>query len=171
MVRIRMLLLTAVLVATGALTSGALAGGWAVATLDPIARDLAPGQSVEIGYTIRQHGRTPVDLADTGIEIRPGGDPPVFYPGRRQGPVGHYVARITVPSAGAQWTARQGWFPPQPLGAVPVVRTAAPPAAEEGSRAGALQRSLLAASALRALALCVQLVARLERTAATAGAQ
>jgi hypothetical protein len=39
------------------------------------------------------------------------------FPAASDGPVGHYVARIEVPSAGSyRWLVRQGWFGEQSLG-------------------------------------------------------
>lgn len=169
MSRIRMFLVIAIgVVAMGALAPSGLAGGWAVTTLDPIADDLVPGRSVDIGYTIRQHGQRPVDVAGTGIEIQPPGGPARFFAGRREGPAGHYVARITVPFAGAEWTARQGWFAPQPLGAVPVANAERVSAAPTANASGSLHWVLLVVTALSAFVLSAQVVRRIRRTAAPA---
>jgi hypothetical protein len=163
----RFLTVGIVLALLAALAPGALAGGWAVTTVDPIAGELTPGTSAVIGYTIRQHGRTPVDLADTGIEIRSADGAPTFFRGRREGPVGHYVATITVPAAGAQWTVRQDAFGPQDLGSVPVASNAGTSGATTAEATpGALRWFLLGATILAASALCIQLATRRHRTAA-----
>ena len=48
-----------VVVLFSVLPSAAGAGGWAVASLDPIPTVRA-GQSVDVGFRLLQHGRTPV---------------------------------------------------------------------------------------------------------------
>jgi len=169
MSRARMFLVIVIgIVAMGALAPAGLAGGWAVTTLDPIADDLVPGRPADIGYTVRQHGQRPVDLAGTGIEIQTAGGPARFFAGRREGPVGHYVARITVPFAGAEWTARQGWFAPQPLGAVPVANAEALSPGSQTDAPGSLHWVLLVATALSAFGLSAQVVRRVRRPAAPA---
>ena len=50
-----LLLAIALLIAT---TLSALAGGWAVITLDDVPQQIVAGQAFAIGFTVRQHGRT-----------------------------------------------------------------------------------------------------------------
>ena len=99
----------------------AAAGGWAVSTLDAMPTPV-PGQPVEVGFTIRQHGVTPVDLEeDVGIEIVAADGTVQRFPAALQGPTGHYVATVMFPSAGDYtWSVQQGWFAPQDLGALTV---------------------------------------------------
>ena len=69
----------------------AWAGGWAVSTLDPMSAPVA-GVPTDIGFTIRQHGVTPVDLDDAAIVVTaPSGETTVF-PAKGDGVEGHYVA-------------------------------------------------------------------------------
>jgi hypothetical protein len=56
-------------VAAAAFAAPARAGGWAVTTLDPLPSAPAAGVPVVVGFTIRQHGRTPVALDDVGIDV------------------------------------------------------------------------------------------------------
>ena len=117
---------TSLILATAAVVvpvSVAHAGGWAATTLDPVPA-LASGTSVSIGYTVRQHGVRPVNVAGTGIEVRSARGGVWFYAGKQTGPRGHYVARIKVPAPGATWGVRQGWFGPQTLGSVPLAAKA-----------------------------------------------
>ena len=144
------------------------AGGWAVTTLDPLPAAPHAGTTLTVGYTVRQHGITPVALDDTGIAVvGPGGARTVF-PGRPSGPTGHYVAEVRFPAAGPwQWEAEQGWFGPQKLGAVPVAAGApsevadvapAPAASDDGPGAGAwalLAATLAAAGLLGARAVAL----------------
>ena len=103
----------------------ALAGGWAVSTLDPMP-PLEPGSDVEIGFTVRQHGVTPVDLgkfsgAAVGIELTTADGERQLFAARPRGPVGHYVAAVTVPAAGTyRWQVLQGAFGAQDLGSIQI---------------------------------------------------
>ena len=64
----RKLLATAVLtLATLAVAAPAGAGGWAVTTLDPLAAAPVAGQPFDVGFTILQHGRTPVTMPEAAI--------------------------------------------------------------------------------------------------------
>lgn len=142
------------------------AGGFSVTSLDPLPTAPRAGAGLTVGYTVRQHGITPVAVDGTGIAIvSPDGERTVF-PGRAAGPVGHYVADVRFPAAGAwSWEVQQGWFGAQELGpvhvapATPATAAAAPAAAGgagPGAAAWALLVATLAAAALlggRALAL------------------
>lgn len=105
----------------------ARAGGWAVSTLDELPSPVA-GAPVTVGFTIRQHGVTPVALDDVGIEITTSTGTTQFFPATGDDIVGHYTARVTFRSAGTHsWTIRQGWFAPQSLGSIAVHTTDAGP--------------------------------------------
>ena len=99
----------------------ALAGGWAVSTLDPLERSPVAGRGFTVGFTIRQHGRTPVSLAGTAIVIRrPTGAGRVLFPAQEDS-TGHYVATVRFPASGTwTWQVQQGWFAPQELGTIQV---------------------------------------------------
>ena len=105
--------------------SAASAGGWAMSSLDPMSAPVV-GQETEVGFTIRQHGVTPVNPDDQGSEpvavaVRSASGDEAVFPARQQGPTGHYVADVIFPEAGqAHWEIRQGWFGPQDLGAIGV---------------------------------------------------
>lgn len=110
-------------VAIGALGIGSSvsAGGWAVSTLDEVPVPIA-GEPIDVGFTIRQHGITPVDMTeDVGITITLVGGTAQYFPAAGDGTVGHYVARVEFPSVGQyQWSIRQGWFAEQDLGQIAV---------------------------------------------------
>jgi hypothetical protein len=101
------------------------AGGWAVASVDPLPAVVA-GRTVPVGFTVLQHGKTPVALDDrpdgpVGIElvldegIR-------FFAAVYDGRPGHHVATVPFPDeVGAYvWRVRMGIFGVQELGAVDV---------------------------------------------------
>ncbi|MDP2292069.1 MAG: hypothetical protein Q8M22_12840 [Actinomycetota bacterium] len=124
-------LLVALLAILG-LGGTAAAGGWAVTTLDATPVPV-PGEPVDVGFTIRQHGVTPVDIADgVAIEVVAADGTVQRFPAERQGVVGHYVASVVFPAAGDfNWSVIQGSFGPQDLGVLSV------DAATSGAVAGA----------------------------------
>jgi hypothetical protein len=94
-------------------------GGWATSTLDE-APQAEPGATTEIGFTILQHGQTPVNVDDVAVVIRVDGDEQVS-PALQEGEVGHYVADVTFPTEGRyEWAIRQGWFGDHELGRLSV---------------------------------------------------
>ncbi|MEO8162945.1 MAG: hypothetical protein ABI590_04110, partial [Ilumatobacteraceae bacterium] len=67
-IRLGACLFTAVVCVLG-VGSLATAGGWAVSTLDEVPVPIA-GEPIDVGFTIRQHGITPVDISENvGITI------------------------------------------------------------------------------------------------------
>ena len=109
----------AVLVGFGAAASG---GGWAVGSLDDMP-EVTAGRTVEVGFTILQHGVTPVDLTDdVGIELVRTDGTTGYFAAEQDGAVGHYTAPVTFPTTTGEysWSIRMGWFGPQDLGTVHV---------------------------------------------------
>ncbi len=87
------------------LASTAFAGGWANAIMDAPPDDPGgPNQPITIGFTLLQHGVTPVDWGPTQIVLTNGvtGET-VTFDARPQGAVGHWVAEVSVPADGT-WT-------------------------------------------------------------------
>ena len=80
----------------------ALAGGWAVITLDELPEYVRPGEAFTIAYTVRQHGQHLVPGLTGRIEATAQGDRVVATarPGTYDG---HYVATLTLPAAG-RWS-------------------------------------------------------------------
>lgn len=118
------------LVLTLALGAPALAGGWAVTTLDELPPQIQAGQEYAIGYTIRQHGERPINVAEMGgttqiLITSPDGAKTLRYNGVQTGARGHYVAKVMFPYDGAwQWQVTQGPFEAQSLGIVKVLPAA-----------------------------------------------
>jgi hypothetical protein len=151
-------LLTALAIAAGLAVAGsapAIAGGWAVTTLDPLSSPL-PGEEVDVGFTIRQHGVTPVAVDDVAILVTDARGVTESFTAHAEGPVGHYVAAVTFPPAGTyRWSVEQGWFGRQDLGTVRVGAgvTAVDPGAERWSLAWRAALPLLAVALLLAAAV------------------
>jgi hypothetical protein len=79
----------------------AAAGGWATATIDPGPIEPTAGTPVDIGFVLKQHGETPISwemVTFTSSNIETGEQ--VSVAAQPKGPIGHYVATVTFPSAG-----------------------------------------------------------------------
>jgi len=126
---------------TLALAAPALAGGWAVTTLDSVPTDMQAGQTYSIGFTIRQHGVTPVDLADVSLTLTsPDGAKNVTVPAAREGATGHYLAKVTFPYDGVwSWSVNQDWFGPYSLGKIQILAAAGAQPATNAAQAAAAQ--------------------------------
>jgi hypothetical protein len=116
MVRRSIFAFVLVILAMLALTLPALAGGWAMVTLDSLPRELHAGESIQLGFTVLQHGKTPTNQDLNGNPLTPlltavkqGGTDTTQAKGaetirveaRQQGPTGHYVVDLTFPSDGS----------------------------------------------------------------------
>ena len=85
-------------------TAPAFAGGWAIVNLDEWPTNVTAGEEFEIGFTVLQHGVTPV----TGITpiIRgtlTGGKETMSVMAEAEGEPGHYVASLNFPKSG-EWS-------------------------------------------------------------------
>jgi hypothetical protein len=112
------------------------AGGWAITSLDPFDQPVA-GQATAIGFTILQHGVTPVEIADVGIRLSEQGKRGKFFPAVPDGGarVGHYTAHVVFPTTGTfSWIVEQGIFGPQELGQITITNAAPPQAAGDASQ-------------------------------------
>jgi hypothetical protein len=125
--RTLLLVLTAGAVLAVWLASAALAGGWAVSTLDPLPPPRS-GEPIDVGFSIRQHGVhlvAPEGLVAIAVTTSEGVT--TVFPARAQELPGRFVATVTFPVAGTyRWEVRQGWFPSQDLGPITVAAPAAP---------------------------------------------
>jgi hypothetical protein len=139
--------LAAALLILGLTLTGASAGGWATITADSTNPPQPnAGEKFTFGFTVLQHGLTPaswVGATFVGINTTTGAR--VEAKATNQGPDGHFVATVTLPSAGS-WTWQvelselMVQTAPQPLvvatanGKLPTVDTAEMLAALERAR-------------------------------------
>ncbi len=89
----------------------ALAGGWAVVSLDALPTGVAAGQPVTIGFRVLQHGRQPLaGLAPQVLAWRQDTGEAFEVAAIEAGPAGHYQAALIFPSAGRwEWAIRNGF--------------------------------------------------------------
>jgi hypothetical protein len=156
-------LLVALLLALG-LAGGASAGGWSVVVLDSesaligVDRPIDAGAPFTIGFTVLQHGKTPVSGLSPKITLTSAAltESATFFAAAEGGP-GHYVATITLPEAGT-WTWQIDAFGPVATMA-PLTVAAPAPAAPPAEPAPALALwATLVMAALALLALGFRLV-------------
>lgn len=99
----------AVLLALIAGAAPALAGGWAIVSLDALPAGVRAGQPQQIGFTVLQHGVTPTSrdldgntlvpvLTITPLDAADG--KAQEFTARPAGAAGHFVADVTFPAAG-----------------------------------------------------------------------
>ncbi|HEY6203837.1 MAG TPA: hypothetical protein VI056_12450 [Candidatus Limnocylindria bacterium] len=120
----------------GVFASPAIAGGWAVTTFDEMPGQFVAGQEFKLGYTIRQHGVTAINVDKTEILAVATSGRTLSFPGTSQGDIGHYVASVYFPAGGTYtWQVTQGAFAPQDLGTLSVVAAAGTSTADKGKTA------------------------------------
>jgi hypothetical protein len=119
----------------GASALPASAGGWAVTSLDELPAPIA-GESVDVGFTILQHGQTPAVLeSGVGLELVLADGTTQFFEAVADGVPGHYVATVTFPAdAGSyQWRAHMDWFGTYELGSINVAAASSSAVSGAGS--------------------------------------
>ena len=83
------------------------AGGWAVITLDELPSNLVAGKPFTIGFTVLQHGRTPMTDLHPTITAALNKEQELVIDAERKGKPGHYVAAVTLPKEGEwQWSVQ-----------------------------------------------------------------
>jgi hypothetical protein len=127
------------------------AGGWATVTLDALPENVVADQPLQIGFVVRQHGTRPLSgltpviramHADTGEKVAANA--------KGEGEIGHYVATITLPTAGT-WNWEVDAFGPISKMA-PLTVAAAAPAPTNTTAAGNGRVALAGAIAIVGLA-------------------
>jgi cytochrome c2 len=100
----------------------ALAGGWAVISLDSLPGEIVAGQPITIGFTVRQHGRTPLSGLNPNIRLAhlDSNEKLTVY-AMDEGEIGHYSATFSLPESGRwQWSI-QAFSMDQPMPELSVV--------------------------------------------------
>ena len=78
----------------------ALAGGWAVITLDELPTGVIAGEPFSVGFTVLQHGRTPLSGLYPTVTAKLSSTEDLFVHAESDGEPGHYVATLTFPKEG-----------------------------------------------------------------------
>jgi hypothetical protein len=94
------------------LAPAAAAGGWAIATLDQLPGEVHAGETVSLGFIVRQHGKTPTNEVDPYVQAyNPELGESVRAYAVQEGEVGHFIVEIVFPAAGTwQWSIEPAPF-------------------------------------------------------------
>jgi mono/diheme cytochrome c family protein len=84
------------------LTVPVFAGGWAVIVLDELPTNIVAGEPLTIGFTVLQHGRSPMDGLEPIITANLYKEQEFVVFAEPDGKPGHYTATITFPKEG-EW--------------------------------------------------------------------
>jgi len=100
--------LLVVLMMSALSTIPAWGGGWAVITLDALPASPQAGEALSVGFTVLQHGHTPLGgLGPRIVATHAESGERVQVEAIDEGAVGHYAATLVLPSAGSwDWTIR-----------------------------------------------------------------
>jgi len=88
------------------LVPAAAAGGWAISTLDQLPGEVHAGETVSLGFMVRQHGKTPINQVEPYIQAyNPETGESMRADAVQEGEVGHFVVEIVFPAAGTwEWS-------------------------------------------------------------------
>src|SRR5688500_2174749 len=89
-----------VLIFTFAVAVPVFAGGWAVITLDELPAGVVAGEPYTIGFTVLQHGKTPMTGLYPIITARISNDEVLTFSAEPEGKPGHYTATLIFPKDG-----------------------------------------------------------------------
>lgn len=104
------------------------AGGWAVITLDELPTGVVAGEPQTIGFTVLQHGKTPMTGLYPTITVSLNNEQKFIVNAEPEGEPGHYTATVTFPQEGDWSWSIQAFTMDQLL---PVLNVAAPSTTSE----------------------------------------
>ena len=106
-----------------AFTVPVLAGGWAVITLDELPSKVVAGEPLIVGFTVLQHGRTPMTDLSPIITANLYKEQEFVVTATPAGKPGHYIAALTFPKEGEWRWSIQAFSMDQPM---PMLTVSAP---------------------------------------------
>ncbi len=109
------------------------AGGWAVITLDELPTDVVAGEPLTVGFTVLQHGKTPMAGLDPTVTATLLKDEQFAVRAEPEGAPGHYMATLTFPKEGEWNWSIQAFTMDQPMPALHVAAVASQPAVKNES--------------------------------------
>jgi hypothetical protein len=117
--------LLAALVLILLVSAPAVAGGWATIVIDDAVPEPPPieGRPIEVGFTVLQHGQTPIDWEAPTVHFRDiASGATMDASATPSGEIGHYVASATIRTAGFwEWTVELRDLVTEPLPSSPVL--------------------------------------------------
>lgn len=130
------------------------AGGWAVIMLDEIPTGVVAGEPLTIGFTVLQHGKTPMEGLDPTITVTSSNSESFMVHAKPEGETGHYAATLTFPAEG-NWTWSIRAFSMEQV--MPALSVAASSATSANQQPVAVAAPISAVSIVRVLALVIGL--------------
>ena len=94
-------------------------GGWAVVTVDDLPDYVVAGKPMDVGFVVRQHGVSPLSGISPRVTMK-SNDAQVTATARPVGEKGHYIATLTVPSAGEYKTRIESGFMSSEINLLPL---------------------------------------------------
>ncbi|HSL29004.1 MAG TPA: cytochrome c [Anaerolineales bacterium] len=135
----------------------AFAGGWAVISLDELPANVVAGEPLTIGFTVLQHGHTPMDgLAPTVTAFHQ--DTRFIAAAEPGSKPGHYTATLTFPKEGEWRWSIQAFTMDQPMPRLNVAAPGAVAAANQPLQDEAITAAVPPLVFLRVLASAMALV-------------
>lgn len=133
------------------------AGGWAIITLDELPTGVVAGEPLTVGFTVLQHGQTPMAGLTPTITATLYKDEHFAVNAKPEGKPGHYTATLTFPKEGDWSWSIQAFTMDQPM---PLLTVAAPTlgSASKAVRAEPEAPSSSPLLIVRALALGIGLI-------------
>ena len=101
----------------------AFAGGWAIITLDELPTNVVAGEPLTVGFTVLQHGKTPMPGLYPTITVTLPKSEHFVVNAEPKGKPGHYTATLTIPKEGDWEWSIQAFTLDQPM---PTLSVAAP---------------------------------------------
>lgn len=133
------------------------AGGWAVITLDELPTDVVAGEPLTIGFTVLQHGQTPMTDLHPIVVANLHKETEFKTIAEAEGKPGHYTATLTFPKEGEWSWSIQAFTMDQKMPmltvAAPAIAAANPPVIVEETAASFASPMILVSAAVLALGL------------------
>jgi hypothetical protein len=133
------------------------AGGWAVITLDKLPTDVVAGEPLTIGFTVLQHGQTPMTDLHPIVVANLHKETEFKTIAEAEGKPGHYTATLTFPKEGEWSWSIQAFTMDQKMPmltvAAPAIAAANPPVIVEETAASFASPMILVSAAVLALGL------------------
>ena len=133
------------------------AGGWAVITLDELPTDVVAGEPLTIGFTVLQHGQTPMTDLHPIVVANLHKETEFKTIAEAEGKPGHYTATLTFPKEGEWSWSIQAFTMDQKMPmltvAAPAIAAANLPVIVEETAASFASPMILVSAAVLALGL------------------
>jgi mono/diheme cytochrome c family protein len=156
-----------------AFTIPAFAGGWAVITLDELPADVVAEEPLTVGFTVLQHGRTPMNGLTPTVTANLDNDTKFVVDAEPGSKPGHYTATLTFPEEGEWSWSIQAFTMDQRMPdlqvAAPLIAAAKEPVTQAAPASASISALLVVRVAALALGL-VGLVLLLQRKSRLAAA-